>query len=171
MILDAATDAASCAAERRVPGSQAASIKSLGSLDRGLFPNSVAGARMSNNFDGGKSSAGADGSVPQAWVWSQYKGVLPGVKDRASTVVKEAVSTAGSRSQIKTELPQTVSDRQSAPETEALIRTDRTRRPLAAVAGLAAAVLILIVLAWLFSPRPAPNSGSTANPDVTTGAP
>ena len=127
---------------------------------------------MSENSDGGKSGrTGADGATSQAWVWSQYKGVLPDVESRGSAVAKEFAPPAGSRSQIKTQLPQTVSDRQSAPETEALIRTDRARHPLAIVAGLAAAVLILVVLAWLFSPRPTPNSESNANPDVTTGAP
>ena len=130
------------------------------------------GAGMSKNFDGGKSGhAGADGSAPQAWVWSQYKGVLPRAESSGSTIAKEAAPPAASRSQIKTELPQIVSDRQSAPDTEALIRTDRARRPLAVVTGLAAAVLILVVLAWLFSPRPTPDSQINANPGVTTGVP
>jgi hypothetical protein len=126
---------------------------------------------MSKNFDGAESEhAGADGSAPQAWVWSQYKGVLPGVESHGSAIVKESVPPSGSRSQIKVELPQTVSDRQSAPETEALIRTDRARHFAVAV-GLAAAVMILVALAWLFSPGPAPNGESGANPDVKTGAP
>jgi type IV secretory pathway TrbD component len=128
-----------------------------GSLDRGLFPDAIAGARMSKNSDGAESvHAGADGSVPQAWVWSQYKGVLPGVKSGGSAVAKESVPIAGSRSQIKIELPQTVADRQSTPEPETLISTDRARHPFAVATGLAAAVLILVVLAWFFSPGPAP---------------
>jgi hypothetical protein len=112
---------------------------------------------MSKNFDGAESGrAGVEVSVPQAWVWSQYKGVLPGVKSGGSAVAKESVPIAGSRGQIKVELPQTVSDRQSAPETETVIRTDRARHPFAVAVGLAAAVLILIVLAWFFSPGLAP---------------
>ena len=112
---------------------------------------------MSKNFDETESGhVGADGSAPQAWVWSQYKGVLPDVKSGGSAVAKEFVPIAGSRGQIKVELPQTVSDRQSAPETETLIRTDRARHPFAVAVGLAAAVLILIVLAWFFSPGLAP---------------
>lgn len=112
---------------------------------------------MSRNFSGAESGhVDADGSAPQAWVWSQYKGVLPGVKSGGSAVAKESVPIAESRSQIKVELPQTVSGRQSAPETETLIRTDRARHPFAVAVGLAAAVLILIVLAWFFSPGLAP---------------
>ena len=107
---------------------------------------------MSKNFDAAeRGHAAADGSMPHAWVWSQYKGVLPGVKSGGSAVAKESVPPAGSRSQIKVELPQTVTDRQSAPEPEMLINTDRARHPLAVAAGLAAAALILIALAWLFS--------------------
>ncbi len=107
---------------------------------------------MSKNFDGAESGgAGADGSAPQAWVWSQYKGVLPGAESRGSTVATESAPPARSRSQIKVELPQAVVDRQSAPETEALISTNTARRPLAVAAGLAAAVVILVLLVWLFS--------------------
>ncbi|RNJ48157.1 hypothetical protein D1O30_20265 [Methylocystis hirsuta] len=89
-------------------------------------------------------------------MWSQYKGVLAGVESRGSAVVKQSVPPSGSRTQIKVELLQTVSDRQSAPETEALIRADRARHPLAVAVGFAAAIMILVVLAWLFSLGSAP---------------
>jgi hypothetical protein len=111
---------------------------------------------MSENFDGESGHATGEGSAPQAWVWSQYKGVLSGVESRGSAVVKQSFPPSGSRSQIKVEVLQTVSDRPSAPETEELIRTDRARHPLAVAVGFAAAIMILVVLARLFSPGSAP---------------
>jgi hypothetical protein len=107
---------------------------------------------MSKNSNGAESvHAGADGSAPQAWVWSQYKGVLPGVKSGGSAAAKELAPPTVSRSQSKVELPQTVADRQSTPRPETLSSTERARHPLAVAVGLAAAVVILVVLAWLFS--------------------
>ncbi len=115
------------------------------------------GPRMSKNFDGADSAhVAADGSAPQAWVWSQYKGVLPSVENRGATVAKESAPPAGSRDQIKVELPQTVSGGPSASETEALISADRARHPLAVAIGFAVAIVILVVMASLFSAGHAP---------------
>lgn len=106
---------------------------------------------MSKNFDDESGHAGGEGGAPQAWVWSQYRGVLAGVESRGSAVVKQSVPPSGSRGQINVEFLQTVSDRPSALETEELIRTDRARHPLAAAVGFAVAIMILVVLARLFS--------------------
>lgn len=112
---------------------------------------------MSKNFNCADSAhAAADGSAPQAWVWSQYKGVLPGVENRGAAVAKDSAPPARSRGQTKVEFPQTVSGGPSAPETEALISTDRARHPLAVAIGFAVAIVILVVLARLFSAGPAP---------------
>lgn len=121
------------------------------------MPGCHRGAKDVQEFDGADSAhAAADGSAPQAWVWSQYKGVLPGVENRGAAAAKESAPPVGSQGQTKVEFPQTVSDRQSAPQTEALISTDRARHPIIVAIGFTAAIMILVVLAWLFSPGPAP---------------
>jgi cytoskeletal protein RodZ len=89
---------------------------------------------------------GPEGQPPSAWVWSHYRGVQPG--DAPAAVEQPPASAA------------------SAPAAAPVAAAQHSS--LIGI-GLAAAVIIIAGLTWLFTTRPAAGPNTTEEPPAATG--
>lgn len=90
---------------------------------------------------------GPEGQPPSAWVWSQYRGVQPGESPAHAAEPPPAAAAAP-----------------TAPAAPAVSQ----HSSLIGI-GLAAAVIIIAGLTWLFTTRPAADPSAPGEPPAATG--
>jgi hypothetical protein len=117
----------------------------------------VEGENMVDLFNGDEIErrGGQEGLTPLAWVWSQYKGELPQGMQAVRADGQASVALAWVWSQYRGEFPQSAGERNAISKADARASTMSGKEPSLVWLGLAAAILVVGGLVWLFSGSPA----------------
>lgn len=127
---------------------------------------------------GNENCANGKGDAPQAWIWSEYRGVLPQIESAGSLSSGAPAPSELVRREDEGEFPGGASESRPAaaappppPEAEPPFKPE-PRYTRAPALGLAAVIVAIAGLAWLFTTRPASNPRpEPASPEATLPAP
>jgi len=127
---------------------------------------------------GNENCASGTGNVRQAWIWSEYKGVLPQVESSGSLSSGAPAPSELVRREDEAEFLGGANESRpgaAAPPPRPEPKPPLKREPQytrAPALGLAAVIVAIVGLAWLFTTRPASDPRpESATPEATLPAP